>query len=148
VPFILKMATFNNFNPCNWNLLKLKFLTLTFEIQIGVLPHFSLVSRPIHMICALCSQCPGLGVVWPPKTHRNAGLFSLTFFTFCYFFLLLVTFVNYFFTVEGSLFVTFFTTCNCHKLLFTIERGNGNCCIIFIHCSGGGGAFWFFLGLV
>ncbi len=33
-------------NPCNWNLLKLKFLTLIFEIQIGVLPHFSLVIRP------------------------------------------------------------------------------------------------------
>jgi hypothetical protein len=45
-------------NPCNWNLLKLKFLTLIFEIQIGVLPHFSLVSKPygcwknsVHIIC-------------------------------------------------------------------------------------------------
>ncbi len=38
------------------------------------------------------------------------GLFLLTFFTFCYFllfFLLLVTSINYFFIVEGSLFVTF-----------------------------------------
>ncbi len=33
-------------NPCNCNLLKLKFLTPTFEIQIGVLPHFSLANRP------------------------------------------------------------------------------------------------------
>ncbi len=67
----------------------------------------------------------------------------LTFFTFCYFlllFLLLVSFLNYFFTIEGSFFVTFFTVGNFHKLLFTIERGKGNCFIIFIHCSGGGGA--------
>jgi hypothetical protein len=33
-------------NPCNCNILKLKFFTLTFEIQIGVLPHFSVVSKP------------------------------------------------------------------------------------------------------
>jgi hypothetical protein len=37
------------------------------------------------------------------------------------------------------LFVTFFIAYNFHKLLFTIERGQGNCCIIFIHCSGGRG---------
>ncbi len=65
-------------------------------------------------------------------------------------FLLLVTSVNYFFIVEGSLFVIFcyfllffvifFTDYNFHKLLFTVERGQGNYFIIFIHCSGGGGA--------
>jgi hypothetical protein len=33
-------------NPCNCNLLKLKFLTPTFEIQIRVLPHFSLANKP------------------------------------------------------------------------------------------------------
>ncbi len=65
---------------------------------------------------ALRSQCAGLGAVWPPKTNYSAGLFVrsarlflLTFFTFCYFllhFLLLVTSVIYFFTIEGSLFVT------------------------------------------
>ncbi len=61
--------------------------------------------------------------------ERSGGLFLLTFFTFFYFlllFLLLVTSVNYFFTIEGSLFVTFFIACNFHKLLFTIERGQGN----------------------
>ncbi len=71
------------------------------------------------------------------------GLFLLTFFTVCYFlllFLLLVTSVNYFFIIEGSFFVTFFTVCNFHKLLFSIERGKGNCFITFIHCSRGGGA--------
>jgi hypothetical protein len=72
------------------------------------------------------------------------GFFFLLTFHFLLFFvilLLLVTFVNYFFTIEGSLFVTcyFFTACNFYKLLFTIERGQGNCCIIFIHCSRGGG---------
>jgi hypothetical protein len=75
------------------------------------------ILKPIHMIYALRSQCAGLGVVWPPKTDRSAGLFVrsaglflLTFFTFCYFllhFLLLVTSVIYFFTIKGSLFVTF-----------------------------------------
>ncbi len=44
------------------------------------------VSAPIHMICALRSQCAGLGAVWPLKTHRSAGLFLLTFFIFYYFF--------------------------------------------------------------
>jgi len=62
---------------------------------------------PIHMICALRSQCAGLGVVWSPKTYCSAGLFSrsvglflLAFFTFCYFLLL------------------FFIDCNFCKLLF------------------------------
>jgi hypothetical protein len=57
--------------------------------------------------------------------------FLLFFVTF----LLLVTLVNYFFTIEGSLFVTFvtfFTACNFHELLFIVERGQGNCFIIFI----------------
>jgi len=43
--------------------LKLEFLSLTVEIQIGVLPHFSLVSRPygcwkklMHIICVLKFQ--------------------------------------------------------------------------------------------
>ncbi len=72
----------------------------------------------------------------------ECGVVFVDLFHFLLLFLLFVTFVNYFCTVEGSLFVTFcyfFTTCNFHKLLFTIERGQGNCCIIFIHCSGGGG---------
>jgi hypothetical protein len=80
----------------------------------------------------------------------------LIFFTFCYFlllFLLLVTFVNYFFTVQGSLFVTFcyfFTACNFHELFFIVEKGKGNCFIIFIHCSGGRGVprFSFFKNLL
>jgi hypothetical protein len=62
---------------------------------------------PIHMICALRSQCAGLGAVWPLKPHRSAGLFKcsaglflLTFFTFCY----------------------FFTACNFCKLLFNCWR--------------------------
>ncbi len=37
------------------------------------------------------------------------------------------------------IFVTFFTACNFHKLLFTVEKGQGNCFISFIHCSGGRG---------
>ncbi len=77
--------------------------------------------------------------------EHNGGHFLLTSFHFLLLFvtfLLLVTFVNYFFTVQGSLFVNFcyfFNTCNFHKLLFTIEKGQGNCFIIFIHCSGGRG---------
>jgi len=77
--------------------------------------------------------------------EHNAGLFLLTSFHFLLLFvtfLLLVTFVNYFFTIQGSLFVIFcyfFTTCNFHKLLFIVEKGQGNCFIIFIHCSGGRG---------
>ncbi len=61
----------------------------------------------------------------------NVRLFLLTFFIFCYFLLLLlllVTLVNYLFTIEGSLFVTFvtfFTACNFHELLFIVERGRG-----------------------
>ncbi len=37
------------------------------------------------------------------------------------------------------LFITFFIACNFHKLLFIVEKGQGNCFIIFIHCSGGRG---------
>jgi hypothetical protein len=71
--------------------------------------------------------------------------FFLTFFTFCYFlllFLLLVTFINYFLLLKVHcllLFVIYFTACNFHKLRFTIERGQGNWFIIFMHCLGGGG---------
>jgi len=74
--------------------------------------------------------------------YCSEGRFSLTSFHFLLLFvtfLLLVTFVSYFFTVQGSLFVTFFTPCNFHKLLFIVEKGQGNCFIIFIHCSGGRG---------
>jgi hypothetical protein len=52
----------------------------------------------------------------------------LTFFTFCYFlllFLLLVIFWNYFLLLKVQcllLFVTFFTACNCHKLLFLLLK--------------------------
>jgi len=68
------------------------------------------------------------------------GAVFVDLFHFLLLFLLLVTSLNYFFTIEGSFFVIFFTIGNFHKLLFTIERGKGNCFIIFIHCSGGGGA--------
>ncbi len=37
------------------------------------------------------------------------------------------------------LFVTFFTVCNFLKLLFTVEKGQRNCFISYIHCSGGRG---------
>ncbi len=73
--------------------------------------------------------------------------FFFWFFSLFVIFLLLVTFVNYFLLLKVHcllLFVTFFTACNFHKLLFIAERGQGNCFIIFIHCSGGGGAPWFF----
>ncbi len=67
---------------------------------------------PIHMISALRSQCAGQGAVGPPKRdcsaglfERSAGLYLLTFFTFCYFlllFLLLVSFVSYFLLLKGG----------------------------------------------
>ncbi len=60
--------------------------------------------------------------------------FFVDFFHFLLFFLLFVTFINYFLLLKGVRFVTFFTACNFHKLFFTIERGKGNCFIIFIHC--------------
>ncbi len=46
-------------------------------------------------------------------------------------FLLLVTFVSYFLLLKGVRFVTFcyfFIACNFHKLLFTIEKGQGLYC--------------------
>jgi hypothetical protein len=67
-------------------------------------------------------------------------LLLLTFFTFCYFwllFLLLVTFVSYFLLVKGVRFVSFryfFTACNFDKLFFTIEKGQG---LYSIHCATG-----------
>jgi hypothetical protein len=78
--------------------------------------------------------------------ERNARLLFFDFFHFLLIFgtfLLLVTFVNYFLLLKVHcllLFSYFFTACNFHKLFFTIERGQGNYFIIFIHCSGGGGA--------
>jgi len=105
--------TFWNSPALRWNSLYIWFEHYTHKV-VGsrLFDH----KKPIHMICALRSQCAGLGAVWPPKTNhsaglfvRSAGLFLLTFFTFCYFllhFLLLVTSVIYFFTIEGSLFVT------------------------------------------
>jgi hypothetical protein len=59
---------------------------------------------------------------------HSAGLFLLIFFTFCHFFLLFVTFISYFLLLKGVRFVTFcyfFTTCNFHKLLFTVEKDQG-----------------------
>ncbi len=41
-------------------------------------------------------------------------------------------------------FATCFIASSFHKLLFTIEKGQGNCFIIYIHCSRGGGAPRFF----
>jgi hypothetical protein len=52
-------------------------------------------------------------------------------------FLLFVSFVSYFLLLKGVrfvTFVTFFTACNFHKLLFTIEKGQGLYCI---HCARG-----------
>jgi len=98
------------------------------------------------MISPLCSYEQGLGVIWPPKKVRSGGLFLLTSFHF------LLLFVTFFITCNFckllfycSRFIVyyflllFFTACNFHKLLFTVEKGQGNCFIIFIHCSGGRG---------
>jgi hypothetical protein len=85
---------------------------------------------PIHMIYALHSQCAGLGAVWPPKRERGAGLFLLTFFTFCYFFTV-PNFYKLLFTVEtGVKFVTFWY----FFLLFVTYKGQGLYCI---HCARG-----------
>jgi len=84
---------------------------------------------------------------------RDAWLFLLTFFTFCYFlllFLLVVSFVSYFLLVKGVSFVTFcyfFTGCNFDKLLFTVKKGQGEG--FYSLCEGGTwkGAGWFFFYL-
>ncbi len=55
-------------------------------------------------------------------------------FHFLLLFLLFVTFVTYFLLFKGVRFVTFFTNCNFHKLLFTIEKGHG---LYSIHCAMG-----------
>ncbi len=58
-------------------------------------------------------------------------LLLLTFFIFWYFrllFLLLISFVNYILLLKGVRFVTFyyfFTGYNFDKLLFTLEKGQG-----------------------
>ncbi len=111
----------------------------------------------IHMICALCSQCVGLGAVWPLKTYCSAGLFShsaglflLTFFTFCYsslLFLLLVSFVSYFLLLKGVRFVIF-----CYFLLLLVILINyflplkrAKVYILFIARQGKGCTLIFFL---
>ncbi len=71
----------------------------------------------------------------------GAGLFLLTFFTFCYFLLLFVIDRNFYkllFTAKTAvkfvIFCYFFTVRNFFKLLFTIEKGQGLYCI---HCARG-----------
>jgi hypothetical protein len=91
---------------------------------------------------------------------RNGGLFLLTFFTFCYFlllFLLLITFISYFFTTETGVrfftFLLFVTFINYFLLLrrakvyrvFIVQGGElKNVQVdffpsIFFYCQGGGG---------
>jgi hypothetical protein len=60
-------------------------------------------------------------------------LLLVTFFTVRKFYKLL------FIAETGVKFVTFFTVCNFLKLLFTVEKGQRNCFISYIHCSGGRG---------
>ncbi len=79
------------------------------------------------------------------KKHSGAWLFErsdvVVFVDFSYFlllFLLVVNFISYFLQAKGVRFVTFFTTCNFHKLLFTGPRGPG--LILYSLCDGGKGA--------
>ncbi len=47
-------------------------------------------------------------------------------------FLLFISFLSYFIMLKGVRFVTFFTICNFHKLLFIVEKGQG---LYSIHCA-------------
>jgi hypothetical protein len=63
-------------------------------------------------------------------------------------FLLLVTFVNNFLLLKVHLlllFVTFFTTCNFCKLLFTIEGGKVSCFNFFFIVQGEGVHLYLFI---
>ncbi len=57
------------------------------------------------------------------------------FFHFLLLFLLVVSFDSYFLLVKGVRFVTFFTTCNFHVLLFTGPGGPGF--VGYSLCDGG-----------
>jgi hypothetical protein len=92
---------------------------------------------------------------WRLFDHKKdtivAGYFCWPF-SFFVIFLLLVTFVNYFFTIQGSLFVIFFSAYNFHKLLFTVEKGQVSYFMGLVWLFRGRGCafiylFWFLLML-
>ncbi len=77
--------------------------------------------------------------------EHTRGLFLLTSFHFLLLFVTFFTTCNFcklfFYCSRFTVcyFLLFFTACNFYKLLFTVEKGMGNCFIIFIHYSGGEG---------